>query len=291
MADLDIPADLIALKRHRLAVVRERLGGNKINAMRVWAAAALRPSPVMVWTPVQLGRFLDVAAEHRLYALFHLYAFRGPRRGEGCGVLRDDFDPEERTLHLSKQLVQVGYPFEEGDPKTDASDDVVALDTGTVAVLKEHRARQNAERLAWGEGWIDNGRMITHGDGSELHPAWVTALFTKLAYKAGLPPIRLHDLRHCAATPAYAAGADTKMVATMLRHTSTKLAEDTYTTVLLELGHKAAEASAALVPRTTQPGESQTPGPPERLCSLRSRGLKRPAAGQTVNQMVGHCEH
>ncbi|WP_176903144.1 tyrosine-type recombinase/integrase [Nonomuraea maritima] len=91
-----------------------------------------------------------------------------------------------------------------------------------------------------------------------MHPAWVSELFSQLAFKAGLPPIRLHDLRHCAATLAYAAGADTKMVSSMLRHSSTNLTENTYTTVLPELAHEAAEATAAIVPR----GVSQTGGLP-----------------------------
>ncbi|MEV0169008.1 tyrosine-type recombinase/integrase [Nonomuraea fuscirosea] len=80
----------------------------------------------------------------------------------------------------------------------------------------------------------------------------------RVVLTAGLPPIRLHDLRHGAATLAYAAGADTKMVSTMLRHSSTNLTENTYTTVLPELAHAAAEASAAIVPRAV----SQTDGLP-----------------------------
>ena len=212
----------------------------------------------MVWMRVQLGAFLDIAAQHRLYALFHLLAFRGLRRGEGCVVRWMDLDAEERTLAIKKQLFQEGWEFEEGDLKTEASDGVIALDTGTVAVLKEHRVRQNAERLEWGESWTNTGRIFTREDGIELHPAWVSELFSQLAYQAGLPPIRLHDLRHCAATLACAAGADTKMVSSMLRHSSTNLTENTYTTVLPELAHAAAEASAAIVPRAV----SQTGGLP-----------------------------
>ncbi|SDK67417.1 hypothetical protein SAMN05421874_1101 [Nonomuraea maritima] len=131
----------------RLAVVRAEAGGKKVSAVRVWESAELRPSPVMVWTPVQLGAFLDVAAQHRLYALFHLIAFRGLRRGEGCGARWVDLDVDERTLAVEKQLVQIGWEFEEGAPKTEASDGVIALDTGTVAVLKEHRVRQTED--AW----------------------------------------------------------------------------------------------------------------------------------------------
>ncbi|MGW4796332.1 hypothetical protein ACWEPC_28315, partial [Nonomuraea sp. NPDC004297] len=131
----------------RLEAVRLEKGGKKISAARVWESLELRPSPVMVWTPSQLGAFLDVAAQHRLYALFHLIAFRGLRRGEGCGVRWEDLDADERTLDVAKQLVQIGWNFEEGEPKTESSDGVIALDTGTVSVLNEHRARQNQECL------------------------------------------------------------------------------------------------------------------------------------------------
>ncbi len=263
----------------RLETVRAEKGGKKISAVRVWETLELRPSPVMVWTPVQLGAFLDVAAQHRLYALFHLIAFRGLRRGEGCGVRWVDLDEEERTLAMEKQLFQDGWEFEEGDLKTEASDGVIALDIGTVAVLKEHRARQNAEGQEWGESWTNTGRIFTREDGTELHPAWVSELFSQLAYQAGLPPIRLHDLRHCAATLAYAAGADTKMVSSMLRHSSTNLTENTYTTVLPELAHEAAEASAAIVPRAV----SQTGGLP----SVSQEGSSDPTdSGGVVKRLV-----
>lgn len=44
----------------------------------------------MVRTPEHTGRFLGHVAEERLYALFHLVAFRGPRRGEACSQRRTD---------------------------------------------------------------------------------------------------------------------------------------------------------------------------------------------------------
>ncbi|GAA3654447.1 hypothetical protein GCM10022224_016740 [Nonomuraea antimicrobica] len=38
--------------------------------------------------------------------------------------------------------------------------DSVALDTGTVSVLKEHRVRQNEERLEWGKDWTNTGEAL-----------------------------------------------------------------------------------------------------------------------------------
>jgi len=57
-----------------------------------------RPSPVMVWTPEQTGIFLNRAAGHRLYGLYHLIAFRGLRRGEACGLRWADVDLDEGTI-------------------------------------------------------------------------------------------------------------------------------------------------------------------------------------------------
>jgi hypothetical protein len=65
---------------------------------------------------------------------------------------------------------------------------------------------------------------------------------------AGLPPIRLHDLRHGAATLALT--ADMKVVQNMLRHSSITVTMDTCTTVLPEVALAAAEATAKIIPRT-----------------------------------------
>jgi hypothetical protein len=86
--------------------------------------------------------------------------------------------------------------------------------------------------------------------GSPMHPADVTARFQELVRQAGLPPIRLHDLRHGAATLALTAGADMKVVQAMLRHSSITVTSDIYTTVLPEVALAAAEATAKIVPRT-----------------------------------------
>jgi Putative peptidoglycan binding domain len=71
-----------------------------------------------------------------------------------------------------------------------------------------------------------------------------------------LPPIRLHDLRHGAATLALAAGTDMKVISAMLRHSSIKITADTYTSVLPEVAREAAEAAVRIVPRQTVPDDA-----------------------------------
>jgi integrase len=158
-----------------------------------WQQTGQIPSPVMVWTPEQTGRFLDGAADDRLYPLYHLIAFRGLRRGEACGLHWTDLNPTAHTLTVRWQLLQYGWETGLDNPKTDASADTIALDTATAAVLADHQQRQHAERAAAGEDWSDTGLVFTTPTGQPLHPADVTDQFTRLAAAADLPPIRLHD--------------------------------------------------------------------------------------------------
>jgi integrase len=74
-------------------------------------------------------------------------------------------------------------------------------------------------------------------------------MFERAAFRAHLPPIRLHDLRHGAATLAHAAGADIKAIQAMLRHANLSITADTYTTVLHESQAALAEGIASVVPR------------------------------------------
>ncbi|MGH3761324.1 tyrosine-type recombinase/integrase [Actinophytocola sp.] len=227
-----------------------------------WQQSGQVPSKVMVWTAEQTGRFLDHIREHRLYALYHLIAYRGPRRGEACGIHDDDINATQHELSLRSQRVQIGWNVEEGEPKTDAGERTVALDAETLRVLHAHQAVRDAEKALRGDAWVDQtGLLFTEPDGTPLHPAKVTDTFITLAAEAGLPPIRLHDLRHGAATLALAAGVDIKVVQDMLGHSSHAITADTYTSVLPQVAHHAAETTAALIPRSTPSSDLGRVGP------------------------------
>jgi integrase len=217
-----------------------------------WQQTGKVPGKVMVWTPEQTGHFLDHIRGHRLYALYHLIAYRGPRRGEACGIHDDDINAIHRELTFRSQRVQIGWEVEEGEPKTDAGERTVALDPDTLDVLHAHQAVRDAEKALCADRWVDQtGLLFTEPDGTPLHPAKATDNFTTLAAEAALPPIRLHDLRHGAATLALAAGVDIKVVQDMLGHSSHAITADTYTSVLPQVAHHAAEATAAIIPRNT----------------------------------------
>ncbi|MEV1005306.1 tyrosine-type recombinase/integrase [Nonomuraea sp. NPDC050202] len=59
---------------------------------------------------------------------------------------------------------------------------------------------------------MGSGFVFTDGIGRPLHPQQVSDHFYQLAFQVGLPPVRLHDLRHGAASLMLAAGVDLKVV-------------------------------------------------------------------------------
>ncbi|MBT2453215.1 tyrosine recombinase XerC [Streptomyces sp. ISL-86] len=231
-----------------------------------WRKTGEKPSAVMVWTPIQIGEFLDAAEESRLYAFFHLIAFRGLRRGEGVGQDERNVDLENGSITISKEIVVDNWQVFEDDPKTDGSAATIALDSLNSAVLREHRIRKAAEREVWNakaakdrEGgkdtkdWVETGKEFVDVDGSWLHPEKVSDEFRRICRKAGLPPINLRDLRHCAATLIHGGGGDLHAVKETLRHSSIQLAGDTYTSLLTQVDQEIAERAAGLVPRARKP--------------------------------------
>lgn len=211
-----------------------------------WQRTGIRP-PVAVWTPAQTAAFLNAIRSHRLYAAYHLIALRGLRRGEACGLRWCDIDLETATAVICAQLQQYDGHVTVCPPKTPRSERIIALDRTTVAALRAHRAGQLAEQAAAGGRYRDSGYVITRPNGDPMAPDWLTRYFRSLCDGAGLPPIRLHDLRHGAASLALAAGADLKVVQDMLGHSSIVLTADTYTSVLPDVGRKAAEDAASLI--------------------------------------------
>ncbi len=244
------------------------------TAQRVehWRETGEAPSAVMVWTPQQIGEFLDEAESSRLYAFFHLIAFRGLRRGEGVGQNRRDTDLDAQELRVAQEIIVDNWTVFEDVPKTEEAVGTIGLDTVTVAVLREHRARMDAEREAWNtqaakdraEGkdtpdWAETGKEFVDVDGTWLHPDKVSAEFRRITRRAGLPPISLRDLRHCAATLIHAGGGDLHTIKETLRHGTTTLAGDTYTSLLREVDLEIAERAAAVVPRARR-AAAKVPG-------------------------------
>jgi integrase len=210
--------------------------------------APRRQQPEMrVWAAPEVQRFLTHVADDRLYAMWALLISTGMRRGEVCGLQWADIDVQRGTVAIRRARVAIGYDVRISEPKTARGRRVVRIDPVTAAALGVWRKRQIEDRLRAGEIWQDGAWLFTDEVGRPLHPQTLTVSFRRHVKAAGLPSIRLHDLRHTAATLALTAGLHPRVVADRLGHSSTQLTMDTYSHVAEQLQADAGAQVAALI--------------------------------------------
>ncbi|MEV6835005.1 tyrosine-type recombinase/integrase [Streptomyces sp. NPDC051133] len=235
-----------------------------------WRETGEKPGPVMVWTPQQTGEFLDAAVAHPLYIMWHLMVFRAPRRGEATGLPWTEVDMTKGTANIVETLVtNSAYEVWEDTPKSRASRRSVTFDHATFALLTAWRDVQKAQREEWEAKhraepdtygpYVNSGCVFTQADGSPWHPDNVSQAFERFIKRLDLPPIRLHDLRHCAASLSLAAGLSMKAIQALLGHASYSLTADTYTSLMPQFEQEAANAPVSLVPRQNAPEKPTDP--------------------------------
>jgi len=220
------------------------------------AADPPRPSTrleMRTWSGAELGRFLAHVAADRLAGGWWLLATTGMRRGEILGLRWPDVDLDAGSLRITRTLITTdvqrkGEPgMAWGTPKTAKGRRSVALDPATVAALRQHRARQLAERLAAGDAYDDGDLVVCLADGKPIHPKTMSYYFERETKRAELPTIRLHDLRHTHATLALRAGVHPRVVQERLGHANVSITLDTYSHVDLDMQAAAAARVTALV--------------------------------------------
>jgi integrase len=168
----------------------------------------------------------------------------GLRRGEALGLRRADVDLDGGKVTIRQAIAPVGTRIVTSRPKTDRGSRDVHLDGHTVAAMRARLKSQAEERLAWGPAYQDHGLAFCHEDSRPLVPGEVSKTFRRLVKRAGLPPIRLHDLRHGVATAWLEAGINPLLVSERLGHASAAFTLDAYSHVRPKV-HAEAAARAA----------------------------------------------
>jgi integrase len=194
-----------------------------------------------VWGPAQLARFLEHAQGTELGAVWRLAAMTGMRRGELLGLRWGDVDLIASRVSVRRSAVVSGTEVIESTPKNHRAR-VIDLDRETAQRLRGYRLKQEAVGRR-----EDHDAVAVHTDGTPIHPDHLSLSFQKLARAAGLPRIRLHDLRHTHATIALKAGISAHIIAERLGHASPAFTLDQYAHVLPGMQAEAAAQIAELV--------------------------------------------
>ena len=225
-------------------------------------ARALASQSVYSWE--QLQRFVRAAAEDRLFAMWQLFVSTGMRRSEMAALRWDYVDLEAAMLSVVRGAVEDrGKVYEKEFPKSSASRRAVELAPADIDVLELHLKLQDEEAKVAAEAWKHKGHVFTSPIGGRLYPPDITKMFHTLTDHAGLPRIRLHDLRHTHATLLLKAGEVTKVVTERLGHSTTAYTQDAYQHVLPGMQREAATRFHERLARPDSHGADGTDDEPD----------------------------
>jgi integrase len=127
------------------------------------------------------------------------------------------------------------------EPKTQRSRRMVSLPKSLTNLLRGYRATQESLWLSTGRILAGEDLIFARADGSLPDPASITRSFARVLKNAGLPHVRIHDLRHTHATLLLKARVHPKVVSERLGYASVAITLDIYSHVLPGLQEAAAE--------------------------------------------------
>jgi integrase len=183
--------------------------------------------------------------------LFAVAITTGMRPSEYIGLKWQDIEWERGTVSVKRTLRKgpTGQ-WEYGETKRAGSRRLIRLQNWVIARLKGLKEFQAAHSVVDPEEWPESVDLIFVTEFGR--PVNVNSLvykhFKPILKRAGLPNIRLYDLRHTAATLALTVGVSPKIVSEQLGHTSAAFTLDVYSHVLPHMQDDAvAKVEAALM--------------------------------------------
>lgn len=128
----------------------------------------------------------------------------GLRSSEILGLARSDLNLDDGTVTIRSQLSGSGRKAVRVETKTAASAATIPLPPFVTDRMRGHLVRQDAERpvVPFGDSLV----FVTER-GLAISGSWFAKHFQALLLRAGLPTMRLHDMRHGAASLLIDAGA------------------------------------------------------------------------------------
>jgi integrase len=235
--------------RHARSTLRRALHDAQRDGLLTRNVAALARPPrierreMAALSAPDVGRLVAGTADDPFGPLYGVAVGTGLRLGELLGLAWGDVDLEGRSLVVRRALSRArGGGFELAEPKTPRSRRTVMLPAVALEALRRQKARQAADRLAAGTAWQDRaGLVFSDPLGRPWAPSAVSHAFHAVAVRLALP-VRLHDLRHTAASLMLATGVPLKVVSEALGHSSIAITADVYSHVTPDLRREAADA-------------------------------------------------
>jgi len=254
---------------------------------------------IRVLSESEQKQFLQAVEGHRLEALYKLALATGMRRGELMALSWDCVDLKTKSITVKGSISRVKDPdtgvtaLRFSEPKTKAGKRQVPILPNIIPVLKDHKARQDAEKAEAGSAWNPQDLVFCSNVGTPIEPRRVGTTMDKITDAAGLPRFTFHALRHTFATRMLEANVPAKVVQDVLGHADVTLTLNTYSHVMGSTAHEQMakinglfQAAEPKQPETMPPKADPKPSIRQELAQAKreQKAQAKPPAKRTKNK-------
>jgi len=204
-----------------------------------------RKPKIMVLSKERMKLFLKKASETNWYLEILLGLFMGLRKGEISGLKFGDFDMENRTVRISRQVTAdpivskgdskiIRYQLVEKKPKTENSYRTLRVPEAIMDEVLERKRQNDLRKEQLGERYVDKDYISCAANGLSHSASALNNALSKLCSRNGLPHLTVHSLRHMYATILTEQGVSLMKVSTLLGHSSIHTTFEYYCEVMDE---------------------------------------------------------
>ncbi|HEU0164618.1 MAG TPA: tyrosine-type recombinase/integrase [Thermomicrobiales bacterium] len=225
-----------------------RLPAKPKSRMPTWTSAEV----YSVLTAISEIEWRKPYVELWMRTFYTLAITTGMRPGELRALMWKDVDLEDGRLTCHRSMTRdPNFKTIVGEQTKGGRARVIAIPEETVAILKEYRRAQVTRRLG-AIGWFNTGIVLDRGNGNHIPLTTLENRHKQVIAHAGVTSIRLHDLRHTAATLLLEADAHPKIVSDLLGHSSIAITMDRYVHVSTDLQRSATNVLGSIISGTNK---------------------------------------
>ena len=224
-----------------------------------------KPPEMKTLSTQEIQQLFYAARDNRFEILYYMAIVTGMREGELLGLKWSDIDWNSQSLLIQRQVQWLNHSEDRSEPrytfkspKSKAGTRRIALGSVAIKKLKIQKDRIAMQRVVASDQWEEHDLVFPNLFGRPLEPTNLIREFKKLLDRAGLSPVRIHDLRHTSATLMLLMNVHPKIVSERLGHADIRITLQLYSHAIPTLQTEAAEKIDNLL--NSEPTEPQKPG-------------------------------